>query len=344
MINGIQHVGIGVRNREKSFDFYKNALGFSVPISKHTGNCSGVIPIIEKDEIRNVIIPLNPYGGALVEIFQYTSKVPVPIPVEVDFTYNGFLYYGLKVKNIERALYIIEGHGGEVITRPKPFTPMKDMGWKTAVFRDIDGIYGILLEYPGNNIGYGYGRPKVGGIEYIAVGVSNLAQSIEFYAHILGYDVIVYTYEGTSSEWDDLFGKGKKTKRALLKRHQKPQGQFRHYLKGGMIELLEVEGNMGKHNYDGRKWGDIGLMEVCFDVTDINATLESVSKKGAEIIVTPYKQDMGMYTNATFAYIKDPDGSKLEFADISSLPVPYFLIRMLVNPPVINLAKTFKIL
>ena len=336
MINGLQHVGIGVKNREKSFEFYNNALGFSVPISKHSGNCSGVIPIIDQDEIRNVIIAINPYGGAGIEIFQYTSKTPIPIPKEVDFSYNGFLFYGLKVKNIEISLDIIEKYNGKIITRSNLFTPMKDHNWNTAVFRDIDGIYGILLEYPGNNVGYGNGHPKIGGVEYVAVGVSNIKESVEFYSRILGYDEVVFTYEGTCSEWDAMFGKGKKIKRTLLKRSKKPQGKFKHFLQGGMIELIEAEDNKGKHNYDGRKWGDIGFMEVCFDVSGINSTLESVTRMGAEIIVPPYGQNMGMNTSATFAYIKDPDRSKLEFADISSLPIPYFLIRTFVNPLFVN--------
>jgi catechol 2,3-dioxygenase-like lactoylglutathione lyase family enzyme len=344
MINGIQHVGIGVRDRERSFAFYKDALGFAVPISKHTGNCKGVIPIIEKDENRNVIIPLNPYGGALVEIFQYTSKNPTPIPAEVNFSYNGFLFYGLKVKNIEKSLDIIEKKGGQILSRTREFTPLKDRRWKTAVFRDPDGIYGILLEHPESTIGYGNGRPKIGGIEYVSIGVSNLAQSVEFYTKIIGYEEIIYTYEGTSPEWDVMIGRGKKTKRALLKKKKRAQGQFRHFLRGGMIELIEMEDNTGKHNFEGRKWGDIGIMELCFDVTDIYSTLESVTKKGAQIIVPPYNQDMGMDTYAIFAYIKDPDGSKLEFADISSLPVPYFVIRLLVNPFVVGIARKLKLL
>jgi hypothetical protein len=53
---------------------------------------------------------------------------------------------------------------------------------------------------------------------------------------------------------------------------------------------------------------------------------------------------MGMNTLATFAYIADPDGSKLEFADISSLPVPYFVIRLFVNPFAVGIAQLLKIL
>jgi catechol 2,3-dioxygenase-like lactoylglutathione lyase family enzyme len=344
MINGIQHIGIGVKNRKKSYGFYNNALGFSAPLSKHSGTCSGVVPIIGKDELRDVIIPLNPYGGAAIEIFQYTSKTPVSIPQEVDFSFNGFLFYGLKVKSIERCLDVIKKFGGTIISHSNLFTPKAEQLWKTAVFQDPDGIYGVLLEYPGNNMGYGNGRPKIGGIEYIAVGVSNLKKSIDFYKGILGYDEVVYTYEGSCPEWDDLFGKGKKIKRALLKRGKKPQGKFRHFLKGGMIELIETEDNKGKHNYDGRKWGDIGFMEISFDVTDVQSTLESMIKKGAELIVPPFKQDMGMNTSATFAYIKDPDGSKLELVELSGLPVPYFLIRLFVNPPMIKIAKKIKII
>jgi len=344
MINGIQHIGIGVSDRDRSYEFYRNALNFTVPISKNTGNCMGVIPFIEKDEIRNVVIPLNPFGGALVEIFQYTSRTPAPIPKEVSFSYNGFLFYTLKVKNIEKSLERIEQHGGRIVSRKSTFTPMKERGWNTAVFQDIDGIHGTLLEYPESNVGCGNGHPKIGGVEHVAIGVSNIKESTDFYRNILGYDDVLYYTEGSFPEWDTMFGKGKKLKRALLRRTAKPNGLFRHFLRGGMIELIETEDNTGRHNFEGRQWGDIGFMELCFDVTNIDETLESVTKKGAVIIAPPHKQHMGMNTFATFAYIRDPDGSKLEFADISSLPVPYFVIRLFVNPFMVGIAKLLKIL
>jgi len=62
MINGIQHIGIGVTDRDKAYLFYNNALGFSVPMSKHSGDCKGVIPLIEKDEERKVVIALTRTG------------------------------------------------------------------------------------------------------------------------------------------------------------------------------------------------------------------------------------------------------------------------------------------
>jgi len=344
MINGIQHIGIGVRDRDRSYGFYNNGLGFSVPMSYSTDKCSGMLPVIHDDETRNVVIALNPHGGGLVEIFQYLSRDPVPMPEEIDYAYNGYLFFGLKVKNIEKSLKTISRYGGSPVSAPTDFSPMKESGWKSALFKDPDGIQGMLLEYPESTVGYGNGHSRIGGIEHVAIGVSNLKESIDFYSRILGYEDMLYSYEGESPEWDPLFGRGRKTKRALLRRNTRPQGLFRHFLRGGMIELIEVEGNKGRHNFEGRKWGDIGFMELCFDVTNIDETLEEVTGKGIEIAVPPHTQEMGLKTNATFAYIKDPDGSLIEFADISRLPVPYFLIRLFVNPFCTKIAKTLKIL
>jgi len=344
MINGIQHIGIGVTDRDKAFLFYNDALGFSVPMSRHSGNCKGVLPLIKKDEERKVVIALNSHGGGLVEIFQYTSKKPVPRPKEVDFSYNGCLFFGLKVKNVGKSLGIIERHGGERVTEPSAFTPKAEAGWRTAMFLDTEGIQAMLLEYPESGMGHGNGGSRIGGVEYVGIGVSDIEDSVEFYTRVLEYDKIVYRTEGTYPEWDPLFGKGRFMKRALLRRSGNPEGIFRHFLHGGMIELIQVEGNTGKHNFDGRKWGDIGFMEVAFDVTDIDETLEEVARKGVSLAAPPYVQDMGMNTKATFAYIRDPDGSLLEFADISRLPVPYFIIRLLVSPFVVGMAKKLKLL
>jgi catechol 2,3-dioxygenase-like lactoylglutathione lyase family enzyme len=344
MINGIQHIGIGVTDRDKAYLFYSDALGFSVPMSRHSGNCKGVLPLIKKDEERKVVIALNSHGGGLVEIFQYTSKKPVPRPKEVDFSYNGCLFFGLKVKNVGKSLGIIERHGGERVTEPSAFTPKAEAGWRTAMFLDTEGVQAMLLEYPGSGMGHGNGGSRIGGVEYVGIGVSDIEDSVEFYTRVLEYDKIVYRTEGTYPEWDPLFGKGRFMKRALLRRSRNADGIFRHFLHGGMIELIQVEGNTGKHNFDGRKWGDIGFMEVAFDVTDIHETLEALKRKGVVIAAGPYVQDMGMNTKATFAYIRDPDGSLLEFADISRLPVPYFIIRLLVNPFAVGIAKKLNLL
>jgi catechol 2,3-dioxygenase-like lactoylglutathione lyase family enzyme len=339
MINAIQHIGLGVTNRDKAFAFYRDALGFSVKIAENSGGCPGVGPIINNDETRDVVIAMNPYGGGLVELFQYTSRAPKPIPKKVDFSYNGYLFYGLKVGNADKALELIERHGGERVGDPSDFTPMRDLRWRTAMFKDPEGIHGILLEYPGNNVGNGTHKPRIGGVEYVAIGVSNIDASVDFYSRVLGYDDVVYRIEGRAPEWEGAFGKGSGMRRALLKKSKKAGGPFRHFLKGGMIELIEVDGNCGKNNYEGRTWGDIGLMELTFDVNDIEACYENARGAGATLAAPPYKDDIGMNTHATFAYIWDPDGSLLEFAEISSLPVPYFVIRLAVNPFVVGTAK-----
>lgn len=343
MINCIQHIGIGVRDRERSYDFYNNALGFSVLMSKSTDNCTGMLPILGQDEIRNVVISLNPRGGALIEIFQYVSREPTPIPEEVDFTYNGFLFFGLKVRNVQKSLDIIQSYGAEVMSGPAPFTPMADEGWKTGVFRDPDGIYGVLLEYPESTVGTGNGRARIGGIEHVAIGVSDLDRSLDFYSSQLGYDDLLYRYEGKAPEWECLFG-DRTMKRALIRRSKPPQGLFKHFLRGGMVELFQVEGNTGRHNFEGRKWGDIGFMELCFDVDDINLTFEEMHARGVSKAIPTHSQSMGLNTYASFGYIRDPDGSLLEFADIKSLPVPYILIRLLVNPFFIGIAKRLGII
>jgi catechol 2,3-dioxygenase-like lactoylglutathione lyase family enzyme len=344
MINGIQHIGIGVIDRDQSFAFYNSALGFSVPMSKSTDTCSGMLPVLGKDETRNVVIALNPHGGGLIEIFQYISRKPIPIPDDIDFTCKGYLFYGLKVRNIDKSIEKIKRGGGTVLTSSMPFTPMQDKRWKTAVFRDPDGIYGILLEYPQSTVGYGRGSSRIGGIEYVAVGVSDIERSMDFYSRVLGYDDVLYTYEGTAPEWTTFYGQSKKLKRALLQRSTEPRGLFRHFLRGGMVELIEVQNSSRRHCFDGRKWGDVGVMELCFDVDDISETLKQIEKMGIPIAVPPHSQDMGLKTHATFAYIRDPDGSLLEFADIKRLPVPYFVIRLFVNPFVISLAKKLRLL
>ena len=79
--------------------------------------------------------------------------------------------------------------------------------------------------------------------------------------------------------------------------------------------------------YEGRYWGDPGFIQICFDITNMDALRDSCAAMGHPFTVDTtqkYKEgssfDMGEAAGQ-FAYIEDPDGTLIEFVETHKIPV-----------------------
>ena len=121
--------------------------------------------------------------------------------------------------------------------------------------------------------------------------------------------------------------------------NKKPTSLFSFYLKGGMIELVHVNGGRHIHRYRKRGWGDSGIMELCLDVNDIEATYRQLVRSGAVPVIEANtdKFDMGGGSSAFFAYVSDPDGTWVELAEITNFPIwgrlSFYLTKRPNNKP-----------
>ena len=90
-------------------------------------------------------------------------------------------------------------------------------------------------------------------------------------------------------------------------------------LPSGTLKLISVPDRKGGHIYTGRRWGDIGCMEFCMDVSNLEAAVEDAKNKGAPAYLQPCEVDMGSGSKGKVAYIRDPDGTIVEFVEIRSI-------------------------
>ena len=88
---------------------------------------------------------------------------------------------------------------------------------------------------------------------------------------------------------------------------------FREWLVSRGIKLIEVPDGKGRHIYDGRSWGDVGCMEFCLDVSDLSSTVDVMEKKGIDLYFPPMELSMGTGSKGFFAYVRDADGTIVEF-------------------------------
>jgi catechol 2,3-dioxygenase-like lactoylglutathione lyase family enzyme len=123
---------------------------------------------------------------------------------------------------------------------------------------------------------------------------------------------------GTSQELAPLFGEGVAFRQVLLSRSQGSTSVF-SMLGSGRLRLVQTLNHQGRRIYQDRRWGDIGQMECCFDVSDIHETTEYLQSKHVEIVLPPTFLNMGSGSSGFFAYIRDPDGNLIEIVEVKKI-------------------------
>jgi len=323
MIEAFQHVGIGVTDIDRSYDFYKNIIGFSIKLNDHEEEMEQMVPIIGSLCRMRVIMAMNLSGGGAVELVQHTGSEPRLLPRSLRWGDTGYLAMGVKAYRLTELIERLEKKGATFIT-PVITTEISQGGaWNSIYLRDPDGLTVELLETA--ELRASGGKPRVGGFSHVVVGVSDMDRSIEFYSSIVGYDVKVLDTEGHPAEMEAVTG-GESVRTVTLKRSRRSRSVMP--LEGGMIKLVQA-GFKGKSIFEGRRWGDVGIMEMALDVIDIDESYSQAVDGGAEPFCKPTRIDMGQGSAGTFAYIKDPDGNIVEMVEVEKLG---FLPPRMISP------------
>jgi len=140
---------------------------------------------------------------------------------------------------------------------------------------------------------------RITGIAHIAVTVRDMEKSLDFYTRVLGFKKAFSISEPKTGEpWIEYLYMG--------------NGQF--------VELF----------YGGTKdnpWNEElrGFNHICLQVDDIQSVVERVSKEGVEI-TDDLKQGVDYNWQA---WIKDPDGIRIEFMQIDERSPHYKAMREL---------------
>lgn len=318
MLTAMQHYGFGVADRDRSWEFYRR-LGFDVPMSLNQSYASRMEPVVGGDYERKVVIAANLLGGATLELYQYLSTDPRPFPQTWRWGDPGMSASALKVPDITRALELFADDPDTVVSGPCPWPGKPE--WTAVLVTDPDNLLIYLIEVPGIPYSLRRNGERVGGAIFPTIAVTDMKRSLEFYRDILEYNEIVYDWKGTDPMLATVPGGDRPMRRVLLHDPRPSSSFYSFYLDRGWIELVEVEGEKGPHIYHGRRWGDIGQMEICFDVYDIQATFNELKLRGAHPVLAPNTEDfdMGHGSTALFAYFADPDGTMIELAEATRL-------------------------
>lgn len=276
MINGIQHVGIGVPNHETSWKWYRQNLGMDICFFSGAAEAP-LMKIYTKGEVINkqASMILNLHGGCAMEVVTPLSFNASQAKNKAELGDIGIFYAGIKAPDVALAYNSFTENGISVLG-PIKTSPI---GRESFFITDPNGL--IFKIHPGKDW---FIKPtkeiKTGGVSEVCIGVSDIDTSLKFYSDILGYDEILMDETKVFDDWKYLPGGKKRCRRVLLGQQNKPKGGFAHLSGITYIELVQSVDVAPKKIYTGRIWGDIGFVHLGLDVKGMKALGEDLKAKG----------------------------------------------------------------
>lgn len=308
LITGIQQIGIGVINAEEAFNWYNKTFNMNIPLFDDVADAKLMVKYtLGNIRKRRAIMALNIAGGGGAEIWE--SKRPLPIAASFEPTFGDIGIYAAKVK-CQNLGDFAHANGLKAVPGPdgKPVVWIKDP-------------YRNQIQVVEDNSWFKPKASNTGGIFGAIIGVSDIEKVLPLYREGLGLTEVVYDKTGV---FEDLaeFGLQQCTyRRVLLRKKQNPEGAFTNLIGNTEIELIQSFDNAPRKIMEGRSWGDLGYIHLCFDTLDMDTLNSRLISHGYPFTVDSANSfDMGEAAGR-FTYIEDPDGILLEFVETHKVPV-----------------------
>jgi len=299
MITSVYHVGYGVQNDLKSVQFYQKYLNFGdLRVQIEDDSSGGFGDFVGRGERYRWSMMTHKNGSVDFEPVQLVSRKPVSIPA---FRWGdiGINEVCFRVEGLGELFGWLKKEGVKIISTPKRVRLNEKWDKEFFYIEDPDGIR-IKLE---QNVHDAEKSPGVKDFDYLCVGVSSLDDSVKFYRDLLGYKRVIWEAEGHLEWMDDCAGEEVHGRTIML------GSDFDKYL----YQLVESTGEQRPHIFEGKRWGDVGLLELCFRVSDLEEMCKYLSSRKVNVLVEPQPASPQL-DYAFIAYVEDPDGNYIEFS------------------------------
>ncbi|MBW3468496.1 VOC family protein [Arthrospiribacter ruber] len=316
LISGIQQVGIGVSDAHNAWGWYRKYFGMDVPVFEDVATASLMTRYTgDEEHCRHAILAMNLQGGGGFEIWQYTSREPVPpgkMPCLGDL---GIFAIKIRARDVEKAFRFFEDEkldlSGKIEKSPD--------GRKHFFIRDP---FKNLFQVIESDSWFSKNKDLTGGVAGFIAGVSNLQKSMKFYQELLGFSDILYHLNNCLGEDLPNLDQSKQIySRVLLTSNAELIGAFGQLLCKSEIELIQTKNRKTTHIFEKRYWGDLGFIHVCFDIRGMEKLELKAQKLGYNFTVNSTGSfDMGKAAGH-FSYVEDPDGTLIEFVETHKVPI-----------------------
>ncbi len=315
VINGMQHIGVGTANHEKSWKWYRKFFGLDIPFF----NAVAPAPLMDRYTNNSTItkraaMVLNLQGGCAMEIVQPTSFTAKPADFEVQLGDYGIFITQIKSHDVAASYKYFKENGADVLGELTK-TPM---GIDTFYVKDPNGLIFQIIEGGEwfSKISY-----PTGGINGCSIGVSDVDGARVLYSDLLGFDKLVYEDTKVFEDFSVLPGGNSKVRRVILTQSEMPGGGFGKVSGKTFIELIQVLDRKPKKIFENRIWGDVGFVHLGMDVRGMKAIGKDLAEKGYGFTCDS-KDVLSMgNTKVHCTYIEDMDGTLIEMIETYKIPL-----------------------
>ena len=265
---------------------------------------------------RHACITVNLQGGGGFEVWQFSERKPQPCGFEVAVGDLGVLAAKVKCRDVEAFHKVAAAKWQQT----GPLEKMPD-GSPCFYIKDLYGNWYQVVERKDIFIEE---HKLTGGVVGAVIGVSDMEASKRFYGTILGYDKVLSDTTAPFSSEAFLNGGERLCRRVILARTVPFSGADSGLLGDSTIELVQALEATPRKIFEGRFWGDPGFIQVCYDVSNMQAFKEFCAANGHPFTVDSCPDgevfDMGD-ASGRFTYNEDPDGTLIEYVETYKIPV-----------------------
>lgn len=128
MVNKVDHIGIAVKNLDKTLKFYEEMLGIKCVSTE----------VVEEQKVKVAFLPI---GDTEVELLESTEK-DGPIAKFIEKRGEGIQHIAYRVDNIEKAIDELKEKGIRLIDEK----PRYGAGGAKIAFLHPKSTFGVLIE------------------------------------------------------------------------------------------------------------------------------------------------------------------------------------------------------
>ncbi|MBQ0151120.1 MAG: VOC family protein [Bacteroidales bacterium] len=317
VVCGVQQVGVGIYDVVEAYNWYIKAFGCDVMVVDDQGVAERMLPYTGgKPRPRRAVLACNIKGGGGFEVWQpMDGNITAPKePVRIGDL--GISVCKLKAVDVNAAYAHLSSVEGAVI-----LTPVMDAPYGKKHFF-LNDPYGNIFEVVEDDYVFldskGY---TVGGTHGVIIGVTDMEQSLKYYAALLGYDQVVYDGTEVYEDFKALPGGDGLFRRVIITTARPLEGPLSELYGTACIELVQAFDRVPSKVFEGRWWGDPGFIQICFDVRNMEGMRERAKALGQDFVCDG-GEDFKMDTaNGRFTYVEDPDGTLIELVETFKIPV-----------------------
>lgn len=315
-VNGIQHLGLGTKDLETTWKWYRKNFGLDIPMFDSVAEAPLMMRYTNKITVnKRAAMVYNLQGGTAMEIVELRSEKTTDPDFKVQLGDLGIFAAKVKVPkaNYTAAVNKLKGDTAGWLGGPYQLDDYS----KISVMEDPNGLFVQIQE--GDDF-YSKGPHITGGIAGCLIGCSDINKAKAFYS-ILGYSEVAFQAEGKFEDFKHFPGGDGEFKRCVLTQKKPIGGGFSEVFGETYIELVQAMSRSPKKIYEDRIWGDTGFVHLGFDVKG----MQNLEKKLSEV-GHPFTCDSsnGLHMGKTrvhCTYVEDPDGTLIELIEVYKIPL-----------------------